>query len=221
MRLYYFTDEKHAIENIEKQHLKVSFSDLVNDPFELRPFKFGSKSVRRAWGKCIENHATQQGFISFAENYSVPPMWAHYANNHEGLCYGFDVPSKQLLKIEYISKLKEFDELALSNDAVNKETSAFASRTKSNHWQYENEWRFYVSLSRNETNRRTSGEELFFLDFGEELRLREVIIGARSKISSESIRSALKQTDSVAITTARPAFEEFKMVPQKLKSLQK
>lgn len=40
-RLYYFTGPYHAIDNIARRHLKISFPNEVNDIFEMMPFDFG------------------------------------------------------------------------------------------------------------------------------------------------------------------------------------
>ena len=148
-------------------------------------------------------------------------MWAHYANSHRGLCYGFEVASKSLVKIDYVDELKEFDTRALSDDGFSKKEAAYASRTKSAHWRYEREWRCYVSLTSEETRRKEQGNNLLFLDFCNELELKEVIIGARSKISSTEIRGALGESEAIKVLTARASFQEFKMVQQKSKPLRK
>lgn len=221
MRVYYFTNEEYAVENIKERQLKLSFFDLVNDVFELKPFEFSDRKTRRGWQKCVNNSAKTQGFVSFSELWSVPTMWAHYANNHQGVCYGFDLCDDQAVKINYVEKLEEFDQRALNNTDVNKETVKYASRTKSSHWRYEKEWRQCVSLDSKDIARRKKGEELFFINFNKRLVLKKVIIGARSSITSKSIASVLRQSDEVEIITARPSFREFKMVKQQRIELQK
>ena len=214
MRVYYFTDEKYAVENIKKRQLKLSFFDLVNDVFELKPFDFGKRKIRHAWQKRLNQAAKSQGFVSFCESWSVPTMWAHYANNHKGICYGFDLLGNEALKIDYVKTLRPFDPLALSDPCVNKSEVNYASRTKSSHWEYEDEWRQYVSLTLKEIENKANGQKLFFVNFSERLVLKEVIIGSKSQITSKSIREALLPTESVEIKTARPSFRNFKIVEQ-------
>lgn len=221
MRLYYFTKDDFALDNIKNQRLKVSFADAVNDLFELKPFDFGSRKIRKAWQDGIVKHSMTHGFISFTENWKAPTMWAHYANNHKGVCYGFDVPPHELCEINYVNSLRPFDIKALSNFAAKKRETDYASRTKSSHWEYEKEWRQYILLDAQEIKAKAAGKTLFFIDFNDKLVLREVIIGAKSKIKSTSIRDILHKSNNVEIHTARPSFREYGMVQQNSSKLQK
>ena len=220
MKLYYYTDERFAVQNLERQHLKISFSTEVNDLFELKPFDFGKREIRRGWQKSIEEHAKTQGFISFSASWDVPTMWAHYANNHKGLCYAFELSSVSILKINYVHVLRPFNERALSDQSVNDVEVDYASRTKSAHWEYEDEWRQYVSLSDDEVRVRRNGENVF-LPFSNQLRLCEVLIGARSKISSSQVEAALPSADGITIRTMRASFRDYRIVEQQSASLKK
>lgn len=176
MRLYHFTNEKYALDNIENRQLKVSFPNDVNDLFELKPFDFGTRENRLAWHSSIDKYSKNHGFISFAENWEAPTMWGHYADKHKGVCYGFDVPREMLCKINYMCKLRPFDKEALCNETILKREMDYACETKSVHWKYEKEWRQYISLDAEEIKEKASGKELFFVGFSEKLILREVII---------------------------------------------
>jgi hypothetical protein len=220
LKLFYFTGPQFALENIRKRHLKVSFSTEVNDLFELMPFEFQSRNVRRAWRQAIEEHAKGQGFISFTSSWAVPTMWAHYAQNHTGLCYGFKMSGKSLIKIGYEENLKIFNEAAISEPTANLQEVTYASKTKSSHWTYEDEWRQYISLSRDEIAARANKQRTFQA-FGDDLVLKEVIIGHRSEITSEQVRAELQSAESIDIYSARPSFQEFKMVKQQNEKLRK
>jgi hypothetical protein len=214
LRLYHFTGAEFALENIARRRLKISFADEVNDLFELAPFDFERESHRYAWRRCIANHAATQGFISFAEHWSVPTMWAHYADHHKGLCYGFDVPSERAVRIDYVEELQRFDERAISEDHVNKLIVEYASKTKSIHWQYENEWRIYADLKYDEKSLKKRGEKLFFVPFSERLVLKEVIIGARSAIRSDEVAASLGDYTGVTIRTAQPSLRKYEIGEQ-------
>ena len=226
IRLYYFTSAKYALENIQQRRIKLSFSDQVNDLFELRPFDFGEgengRELRQIWGKAIQRHAKDQDFVSLARNWEVPTMWAHYSENHKGVCLGFDVPRAKATKIDYVEHLHPVDRRVLINQVYNSETTEIAKRTKSKHWQYENEWRVWCSLDNEERQRKLqNANELFFISFSEHLKLKEVIFGNRCTLTAKGINKELKEAESIEFITARPSFREFKMVPQRLARLQK
>lgn len=231
-RLYYFTKDEYGIDNVRKRRLKLSFPNLVNDVFELRPFDFGAgkqgRRLRGAWNKAIKRHSRTQGFISFAESWSVPTMWGHYADNHQGVCLGFDIPVQRedgrryVEKIKYVDKLFPMEPLVLTDESYNERMVAIARKTKSSHWSYEQEWRCWFSLSSEEIKiKQQKPEELFFVNFGSNLSLREVIFGVKSIHTTEGFKSLLSPEDDVEFTTARPSFRSFAMVPQRHSDLKK
>jgi hypothetical protein len=218
-RLYYFTSDEFGLLGIKDRRLKLSFSNSVNDLFELSPFDFGDspigKKIRRAWKRKIVDHSFQQGFISMSEKWDVPTMWAHYADNHRGVCLGFDISGEKATKIEYVPDLIELDDRVLTDDAYNRKMTNIAQKTKSKHWEYEAEWRLWCNLSQEEISRRRKKKSaLCYLDFDNGPVLREVRFGYRSGLSSSDLKKHLTGSDDVTFTTVRPSFREFKMVPQ-------
>ena len=63
--------------------------------------------------------------------------------------------------------------------------------TKLVHWSYEKEWRVFLTLD-TPTFDKLTGRALYFADFGSELILREVILGARNTDTAKDVRQALK-----------------------------
>ncbi|MCJ7872645.1 DUF2971 domain-containing protein [Phaeobacter sp. J2-8] len=232
VRLFHFTCDHWAAENVKNRRLKLSFPNDVNDIFEFMPFDFGdsekARSFRTAWKTAIDGYSKSQGFISFSESWAVPTMWGHYANNHKGVCLGFDLPIRRgesiayADKIRYIDKLRPISERDLADTKYKDQLVNFARMTKSNHWSYEEEWRYWFSLSQTEKELKlTKPNEVFFANFDANLVLREVIFGARSTHTTESFKTLLRETDDVKFTTARPSFRRFAMVTQQLASLNK
>ncbi|MEO9525885.1 DUF2971 domain-containing protein [Roseibium sp.] len=223
MRLYYFTPARHAIENIENQRLKISFADEVNDVFELRPFDFGTKKIRKLWGKHITEMSKSIGFICFAANWASPVMWAHYAKDHTGVCYGFDVAEDLVTPIRYVENLQHFAPDGKIDSTLIKRNMSYAIETKAKHWSYEEEARFYIKLDKESiAKKKTSSGRLFFESFSKSFALKEVILGMNSEISSERVVKSLKKgKNDVVVRTARPSFRKYAMVEQQLDRLKK
>jgi hypothetical protein len=79
--------------------------------------------------------------------------------------------------------------------------------TKYKDWAYEKEIRIWGQL----TNEDKGG--LYFVPFGESMRLAEVIIGQKCALSKAQIASALGSlTGEVKILKARASFDKFEMV---------
>ncbi len=218
MKLYYFTGPNHAVENVEKQRLKISFSDTVNDVFEMMPYDFGTNvEIRRRWRKSITNHAKNTGFLCFSETWRSPSMWGLYADKHQGVCYGFEAPDN-LTKINYEKHFRSFDVRALDDPGMLEEAFTYAQRTKSCHWHYENEWRMFIGLN----EARKSKKENKFAKFSDcNLEICEIIIGQKSNLKSSQFRNVLAEPEKVKIQTARASFRDYKMVPQERESMQK
>lgn len=226
-RLYYFMPDEYVVSNLELRRLKISFSDSVNDLFELMPFDFGETEagmgLRAVWLVQRRKHASTQGFISLSEIWSSPYMWGHYAKNHAGCCLGFDVSGEKhgrpyAYQMNYVKALLPLDQKVLTDENYNKKMVNYAMTTKSEHWSYEKEWRVWCSLDLDEQAMKLgSPDSHHFVHFNDNFRLREVIIGHRSKHQSALLRNHLDAAGAggaVAFKTARPSFREFKMVEQ-------
>lgn len=130
-------------------------------------------------------------------------MWSHYAENHFGLCLGFETPNLELgfaKEVEYVKTPIKIPPL------VDGEFAFRAFITKYGHWQYENEIRMVVPLE------EKSGEH-YFREFDNHLQLKEVIVGVRSSISKQEIIEQLGiHQDGVKVTKARLAHNAFEVV---------
>ncbi|MGB0903022.1 MAG: DUF2971 domain-containing protein [Planktomarina sp.] len=224
MRLYYFTPDEHALENLFMQRLKVSFPDEVNDVFEFKPFNFQDADDRRTWSNIIKKRAKKYGFISFSESWESPTMWAHYTNNHRGVCYGFDVDVMCNVtdpQQTYFSKITYTDTMLNYDVSRPEEMGDWANTTKFKHWEYEKEWRVMIGLNDIQIERRKE-RRLVFKPFAPGVKLHKVIIGRNSSLSSHEIRQATTHYGpDIQVLTARPAFTSFKMVEQLDPSFQK
>lgn len=222
MLLYNFVPDKFGRSNLEKRQLKISFPNEVNDIFEHKPFDFGKRKIRKRWNASVDLQSKTHGFISFSEHWSSPAMWGHYAENHRGICCGFEVDENTITKINYVPELRPFNEAAISDVNVLECELDYALQTKSSIWNYEDVWRMHIKLDEQEALAKESKtQEVFFEKFSDSLKLEKIVIGVKSDLTSDYIKSVLVPSDNIEIITARPSFREYAMVPQQKRSLQK
>jgi len=202
MRVYYFTEKEYGLENIFKKRIKISDFSNLNDPFELLGIEMSDRDVRKAVQFEKSKIAKNKGLVCFSETKYDPVQWAHYAENHKGICLGFDIHDDRLKKVKYVSARLARSTLDES-DRVEKLLT-----TKFKHWSYEKEHRLVVDLKKNE---RTDG--LLFENFSDKLVLREVYIGCQSALNFKDVISKLSSNkNDIVIKHTRPAFKDFRIV---------
>lgn len=212
MQLYYFTTAEHALSNISLRRLKISTLDKLNDPFEwLGPAceQAGDRAALRSMKKQM---GEKSGLICFSEAWTNPVHWSHYAEHHRGMCLGFDVGPKFVTKVVYE------EERTVINDL----TSLFKARVpdhdwlvrevicrKFKHWEYEQEWRAFVTLKPEE---RDNGNH--FMDFNDDLKLNKVIVGPNCDVRKSTVERAVGALQDVVLMKARLAFNTFSVCEQ-------
>lgn len=203
MILYYFTSAEYGIENLKKGRLKISDFSNVNDPFELLGIELRDKGVRKVVNFEKSKISKTNGLLCFSEDKYNPVQWAHYAENHKGVCLGFEIPEKILKKVKYVAErlARETLELPDRNEKL--------LTTKFNHWSYEQERRMIIELSEHPKDVK----DLRFKEFDSEMVLKEVYIGCNSKLIFDDITSAYNSGDkSVIVKITRPSFRDFRIV---------
>lgn len=116
--------------------------------------------------KFLEKCRNEMGIFSLTTDKYNPVMWAHYANNHKGICIGFDMThpffnqsysmngfqenSKifSLLKVDYKLNRPTYEDLSLEEYVV----TAFS--TKRVEWSYEKEYRLLRPITSDNKVRR-------------------------------------------------------------------
>ena len=197
MRVYYFVESIFALENIKYKRLKVAEIMKLNDPFEFFSLNLTDNNLRKAVKRAKENFSKHSGIICFSRNWQSPVQWAHYADNHKGLCLGFDISDHLLNEVTYIEKPIEFSggihQIQLDDILV----------TKFEHWDYEEEFRLFIKLDK-------INNGLYFEPFSEDIVLSKVIIGLESDVTYEDIvQSYGKNIDVVKV---KAAYDNFQMV---------
>lgn len=216
MRVYKFYPAKWGREALSKRRLKVSPIDELNDPFEYLSLDLGDRSVRAWAGNFRKIVSEDNGIISFSTSWEQPLMWAHYAESHQGMALGFDVPDQLLFKIDYVeTRIKPDVDVDHSPSSMDSLIYKLL-RTKHKEWSYEDEYRLLRPLGNCDPE-----EGNFFAAFNDETRLKEVVLGARYQSSRLEELSCGLKSEGVSFQTARAEFRGFQMTPQRLARLQK
>jgi hypothetical protein len=209
VRGYHLLPADHGINSIRLRRLKVARFSEVNDPFELLALNFREQKTRKLVRRFKQAQNSRTGLLCFSANWTNPVLWSHYADRHEGICLGFDLKCDSVQFVEYQDKrlLEELDD----NDDPFAMPTALQDRllrTKSHHWQYEEELRRFVNLSATSADRG-----LLFWPFDEDMRLVEVILGPQSRLDVSDTRVLTLATNPEAVVfRARLAFRSFQVV---------
>ena len=200
MRVYHFLSAAHALDNIRRKRIKLSEIDKLNDPFELWCSSQENPKTRNVLRSFKEDMARGYGLLCFCKNWKNPVLWSHYADRHEGVCLGFDVPEESLGEVRYV-KTRSPLPLVPTDEQMRE-----LIHTKFCDWQYEKEWRAWFKLGKRE-NRSC------FYHFDERIQLREVIAGPLCKVPFALLaREMANYTEHVSIIKARLAFRSFRIV---------
>jgi hypothetical protein len=194
---------------LKERRLKLARFGELNDPFELSLIDSRPRETRGTVKLITDHFHRNIGVICFGACWSSPVMWAHYAEKHTGVALGFDVPDELLTRIQYTDKKirvpfgPHLPKHGLSETLLNK-----IRMTKATDWSYEREYRVESELKQKDP---ITG--LYYVDFGAQVALREIIIGHRCSWTVATVRPLLgSAAQPVRICKARPAFGRFEMV---------
>jgi hypothetical protein len=205
MKLFHFRDDHYGLKSLKERRLKIARIMELNDPFEFLGASLSDPNFRKAMNLTKQQLSEITGILCFSKNWRNPVQWSHYAREHKGICMAFEIPKRYLLKVDYVDKRIKF------GTNINIETMKKFLTTKFSHWSYEEEYRLFISLDKNEEE---NGR--YFSEFSEDLKLKQVIIGARSDITRKQVSNALGDLiQNVEVFKARPAFKTFRVVRNK------
>lgn len=198
VRVYKFLSATYGMKSLYERRLKISQWDELNDPFEMLPFKTTGPGTREALrGTMEELVRSERGVLCFSDNWRNPTIWAHYADQHRGICLGFDIPEPTIERVQY---KKTRERLPFP---PNLRTAKIMLTCKFESWAYEKEVRTFPS-----THEREAG--IPYIDFGDHLTLVQVILGMRCKETSEGIIRALgEKADDIQIIQAKASDKVF------------
>lgn len=154
----------------DKPTLKLSQPRKLNDPFEsavqldmlrsntlLRQvlkkhpiFNSNEINIDNAMLKNIEKKIALCGVVSLSETHRNILMWAHYADEHRGLCIGYHTDSLKTLKINYDSSrydpIDDHFDIGEFNSWIDQVVKKILT-TKSDEWIYEKEHRLIHQIN--------------------------------------------------------------------------
>jgi hypothetical protein len=202
VRVYHFLPAKFALEDIKKHRIKISEIDQLNDPFELWCVHQKDKRLRIALREFKKEMGSCYGMLCFSQHWHNPVLWSHYADKHHGICLGFEIDSRGMQAIEYLTKRPTLGLPPTKNDT---DRLLF---TKFRDWKYEEEWRAWIKI---ETRDPTTG--FYFYDFDGFVHLSDVIAGPLCDTPKTKIEAALSgYTEKINVIKARLAFKTFQVV---------
>lgn len=208
MRVYYLTSAQFAISNIALKRIKISrFSDL-NDPFELLAVDLTDMESRKFFRNQREEVNRKTGLLCFSKDWKSPLMWGHYADKHQGIALGFDIPEKKLVPVDYRTSL-EMADINIEGKRTSKALTNKLLRIKFKDWIYENEVRLFLPLEKREAE-----GGMYFEPFSDVLTLREVILGPKCATPVSVIRGLVESLGEglVEVIQARIAFSRFEVL---------
>ena len=200
MRLYHYMPSAYGLEDLRRSRIKIARLAELNDPFELWGCWQNDKALRSRIAAWKSKMAQAFGMVCLSEDWKNPLLWSHYADRHKGLCLGFDIPDEKVKKVSYTDKRIKLR----SNPSEAEFQSLLYSKYMG--WSYEREWRLWVALEEMKDGN-------YFLEFGDEVRLREVYVGPFCEISRQEVDDALSNGKQAAyVIKTRLAYKSFSVV---------
>lgn len=162
---------------------------------------------------------SRYGITCFSEDDSNMLMWSHYANNHSGICLGFDIPidnlslffnnvfssNIKLLKINYTSHRPTL--LLLEKD-LKYEDILPIFRDKSSDWQYEKEYRVLLLGEKNSFPSCVTYNPQY---------LKEIVLGANMNLNDfinfYEFKQSIKILSNTKIIIMSLSDSEYKLQP--------
>ena len=150
-------DDELAIDFIKQYVRRVN--NYSNEEFEIEVERIrnealykDSEHVEKLNKQSIEELHSMLGVYSMTAVNDNIPMWAHYSNNHQGFCIGFD--SLELLSFlecafGEIKYRDEYPTILPTKEIIQRQLQQIL--TKASYWDYEIEYRLFKDNSANTT----------------------------------------------------------------------
>lgn len=207
MIVYHYLNRQFGIESLLMRRLRASVVHQLKDPFEHRAFAMDEETAagmdRVIRGMETANGDSGIGIICFSGNPTSPVMWSMYADNHTGLCLGFEVANIEYQAVNYVEQRDE--RIMLSDLTIDK--LIYMAQTKFKDWEYEDEYRQRVRL-----DPATKEGGNYFIPYADYMRLSRIIVGASCTLPRYAVeRLADGLIKPAMITKLRPSRDKFEM----------
>ena len=182
-----FNNIDYVMDILKNHRLYFPTRDKLNDPLEgmCQPLYFTYIGIDHYIDNGIEQPESKQYFdqfrvLSFSRHWNSMQMWAHYAQNYNGLCIGFNVKDSlcNIKEVHYTNRRYPMITKAGISEIDKHLEKTIIDRNfyiKSNNWKYEGEYRIV---------RKQSEEYLWF----DPSCISSIILGNLSAIDKENIQ---------------------------------
>jgi len=211
MVLYHFVEQRHVLESVVRNRLKLSTVNALNDPYEMMPDFPDDNGLRPPFcyvREKMRDILKNTGMLCMTATVNSPALWAHYGDKHKGVALGFLFSKEQmtgLFKVEYSDTrvvIRPEDDLNIQS--VREPILERLIRTKARCWSYEQEYRWVFPLQDSRVMMDESG--LFYRRFPEELK--RIILGVDCDVPEGTIRKALDSLGFADIGITRAKLSE-------------
>ena len=204
---YHFLSAKNAFEDLERERIKISLLDDLNDLFEFWPY------LRHKTGEEIKRYqevhkaiSREYGLLCFSTDRAEQLLWTSYADRHKGIAIGFEVLNKVPLKVDYTSDEKRPKILLTDDLEKNKKLFLNLATKKYERWKHENEHRILVKLD------DCLRKDPYFLNFENRLNVKEVVLGSRFDYKNEKeYAEKLANKFKAIVISTRPERQGYKI----------
>lgn len=118
------------------EELRIDAEQMIADPSRNPRNQTVRNTIQDEYGRTIR---ASTGIYCVSENSDDILMWSHYADHHRGVCLEFDGQAKLMQLAMRVSYSHDRPQIARGDSNQIKLEKGIL--TKSNHWQYEREWR--------------------------------------------------------------------------------
>ena len=205
---YHFLSSNNALIDLERGAIKVSLINELNDPFELKRYLRHKHPIRVQFNKVRKKVSKKFGLLCFSGKRDESLLWGHYADKHKGIALGFQLNRlpEEIIKAEYCTERIKY-ELTNNTSLDEKNFLELIGKRKYQNWIYENEYRVWVEIKR---CIRINGN--YFVEFENELILKEIILGCRHDKSNYKYFVKLAHKYNSKVIPLREEWGGYKMV---------
>ncbi|PQJ30172.1 DUF2971 domain-containing protein [Rubritalea profundi] len=208
--IYRYLDLQAGLATLEQKEFKVSRLSQLNDPFEWLPTIIDWQDTKNLTPHDIELAQREMmatigellGIICFSGRSDLPALWAHYAQEHQGIAIGVSASSPCFSRVDNPPKPINYDDRRikikwrdLSSSINGSSASPEFSKAltdlgfrKGENWEYENEYRALFRLKECETVKNG----MYFVKSDDTFKITEIIVGANCRVDPGYFKKSLE-----------------------------